>query len=505
MSSEKQYTGLGPFQDIFEFLRNQPDQPVYLVGGAVRDLLLQRPIRDLDFVLPAQYSRSLAHALTDHFSGECYTLDQKRNIFRVLLTRAEDAQLIIDFAAYRGVDIEADLRGRDFTFNAIGIDVKDLTRLVDPLQGAKALYDRKLILCSPSSLQDDPLRAVRAVRFAVNLQMRLDKTVIEEIRSVTPQLSQVSSERFRDELFHLLEMPKISTSIRLMDQLGILDTQLTFLSRLKELEQAPPHTMDVWGHTLSGVDNLEMLFDTLAIPFSEEKRKNGHLMMGMASLVLGRYRQRFIDHFSHPVSSGRNRKALLALGMLLHDAAKPDTHVQGPDGHNHFYSHDKVGENIAKAIGAQLSLSNDEVIFLTKIVGNHMLIHFMSREKQNPSTKTLHQFYRASGDTTIDMCFIGLADFLAKDVSGLVNADEWQRELEVTRFVLEAGWDRKEEILPEPLLSGGEIVRIWNIQPGPVIGKVLNELLEAQVGGVVVDIEQARDYISTRLSELKGQ
>jgi len=504
MSSEKQFAGLGPFQDIFEFLRNQPDQPVYLVGGAVRDLLLQRPIRDLDFVLPAQQSRTLAHSVTDQFCGECYTLDQKRNIYRVLIPRSDNTHLTIDFAAYRGVDIESDLRGRDFTFNAIAIDIRDLTRLVDPLQGAKALHSGKLILCGPNSLHDDPLRAVRAVRFAVNLKMQLDKTVIDEIRTVVPKLSQVSSERFRDELFHILEMPKISTSIRLMDKLGLLDSQLMFLNRLKELDQAPPHAMDVWGHTLSGVDNLEILFDTLVSPFNEEKRKNGHLMMGMASLVLGRYRQRFIDHFSHPVSSGRNRKALLALGMLLHDAAKPDTLVQGPDGYNHFYSHDKVGQNIAKVIGTQLSLSNDEVIFLTKIVGNHMLIHFMSRENQNPSNKTLHHFYQGSGDNAIDVCFIGLADFLAKDITGLVNPDDWQRELEVTRFVLEAGWDRKEEILPEPFLSGGEIVRNWNIQPGPVIGIVLNDLLEAQVEGVVVDIEQARDFISARLSELKG-
>lgn len=503
MAQEKKFTGLGPFQDIFEFLRNQPDQPVFLVGGAVRDLLLQHPIRDLDFVLSAQYVRSLSHAITDYFNGECYTLDQKRNIYRVLLKRPNGDVLTIDFAAYRGVDLESDLCGRDFTFNAIAIDVKDLTKLVDPLQGAKALHAGKLLLCSSTSLRDDPLRAVRAVRFAVNFKMRLEKEVIEEIRTVVPLLPQISSERFRDELFHILEMPKVSTSIRLMDQLGLLDGQLSFLSRLKGLEQAPPHTMDVWDHTLSGVDNLERLFETLAAPYTEEKRKNGNLMMGMASLILGRYRERFISHLSQPVSAGRNRKALLTLGMLLHDSAKPDTLVKEADGRNHFYSHDSVGVNIAKDVALKLSLSNDEVAFLIKIVGNHMRIHFLAHDKKNPSNKALHHFFRETGNTAIDVCFIGLADFLAKNNSGLVDPDEWQKEVELTRFVLEAGWDRKNEVLPEPFLSGGDIVREWNIQPGPIIGKLLEALIEAQVGGDVMDLEQARGFISNKLSEAK--
>jgi tRNA nucleotidyltransferase/poly(A) polymerase len=137
---------------------------VYLVGGAVRDALLGRASHDLDFSMEGDAIRT-ARRIADALDGAFYTLDSERDTGRVIVTNTDGSRTIMDFASFRGADLETDLKGRDFTLNAMALSLSD-NSLHDPLGGAMDLKEKRLRACSPTSFSDDPARILRGVRLA---------------------------------------------------------------------------------------------------------------------------------------------------------------------------------------------------------------------------------------------------------------------------------------------------------------------------------------------------
>lgn len=171
----------------------------YLVGGAVRDALLQRSSEylDLDFVLPTDAVKT-AQAIAHHYKAGFVLLDHQRQIARVVFKQAT-----VDFAQQAGYSLETDLKRRDFTINAIAYN-PHTAELIDPLQGYVHLQQRLLKMISQQNLQDDPLRLLRAYRQAAQLNFTIDPYTQAVIRQLAPMLSQVAGERVRVELGYLL-------------------------------------------------------------------------------------------------------------------------------------------------------------------------------------------------------------------------------------------------------------------------------------------------------------
>ncbi|PLX92493.1 MAG: hypothetical protein C0621_09545 [Desulfuromonas sp.] len=169
--------------------------PLYLVGGAVRDTLVQRPIHDLDLVTPDDPT-PLARTLARHMGAKWFMLDQKRRQSRVLLPGQEG--LTVDFAPFRASTLEADLRARDFTLNACALDLRRplaFETLIDPLGGREDLARGILRACSPTVLKDDPLRLLRGVRYLLEFELTLDPASEGWLRQASPALSGIAGER----------------------------------------------------------------------------------------------------------------------------------------------------------------------------------------------------------------------------------------------------------------------------------------------------------------------
>ncbi|HLE90151.1 MAG TPA: DUF5678 domain-containing protein, partial [Anaerolineales bacterium] len=150
-----------------------PDQEIYLVGGAVRDMLLNRLSPDLDFALPSN-GVSLARRVANALDANFMVLDDERDTGRVIVTESDGTRTFLDFATYRGGStLEADLRARDFTINAIAFDLRTQT-LIDPLNGASDLRAKSIRACSPTSLMDDPVRILRGVRQAAAFEFKIE-------------------------------------------------------------------------------------------------------------------------------------------------------------------------------------------------------------------------------------------------------------------------------------------------------------------------------------------
>lgn len=478
------------------------DVRLYLVGGPVRDLLLGRRIHDLDFVLAGdalKVGRLTANAL----QGAYYPLDAERETARVILIHPDGHRDVLDFAAMRGDDIEADLRARDFTINAMALPLNEPRKLIDPLGGAADLHKGILRACSSQSLQDDPVRILRGVRLASSFGFKITPETRSQMRTALPELQRVSVERLRDELFRILGSKQAALSIRVLSVLGALQYVLPELEALKGVTQPPPHQADVWDHTLLVLQRLEAVFAVLAREFNEKSAES--MALAQTTYRLGRYREQISAYLDSWFSPDRTRRELLLLAALYHDAGKPQTRTIEPDGRIRFFEHDQVGAELVAQRARELRLSNAEVDHLELIVRHHMRPLLLSTHEKIPSARAVYRFFRDTGPAGVDICLLSLADVMGTYGAALPH-DTWGKHVDVVRALLEAWWEHAEQqVNPPPLVNGNDLMKALDLEPGPHIGELIEAVREAQVSGLVENSEQALEYarqVASRLSNV---
>ena len=490
-----------PFEDILEQVKLAlpSDITAYLVGGAVRDVLLNRPTYDLDFVLTDR-ALQVGRRVADMLGGAYFPLDVERQTARVILPPAEGKRQILDFALLRDVDIENDLRMRDFTINAMAIRLGPTEDWLDPLGGNQDLRKRVLRACSDKAMEDDPIRVLRGVRLASTFKLRILAETSELMRRASDLLPNISPERIRDELIRILEAPKPATSIRVLDMLSALSYVLPELTSMKGVQQTPPHVSDVWDHTLDVLNRLEMIIAILGKERDDDASTSW--AYGYAEVLLGRYRSEISQHLSESFIVGRPRKALLYLAALYHDAGKPETHQVDDQGRIRFIGHELLSAEIVAKRGHILRLSNAEVQWLKKIVKNHMRPLLLAQNPGPPSKRAKYRFFRQTGPAGIDICLHSLADTLAT-YGPTLSEYVWTRILGTVRDLMSAWWEEQEvNISPPSIIRGRDLIDQLGLPPGPIIGELLELIREAQATGEIADSEGAlslaRAHIAAR-------
>jgi poly(A) polymerase len=472
------------------------EKTVYLVGGAVRDQLMGRTRRDLDFVLSGDvlnWSRRVANAL----GGAYFPLDQERDTARVILTDPDDQRQILDFAALRGPDLEADLRKRDFTINAMAVNLDDPQTLLDPLGGRADLRRGELRPCAASAFTDDAVRILRAVRQANEFDLKISPQTRRQMVQALDKLERVSKERIRDELLRMLSAQQPATALRILDLIGALDYVLPELSFLKEVQQPAPHIYDVWEHTLSVVQNLEKILNVLAVEYDPEVASS--LALGLVSVKLGRYRQQIHTHLGTQFTPDRSLRPILFLAALYHDVKKPATRSIQENNRIRFFKHDELGAQTVVQRARELHLSNPEAERLKTIVRHHMRPLLLSQLDRLPTRRAVYRFFRDTGPAGVDICLLSLADCLGTYGPGLPQ-DRWERQLDVVRNLLSAWWEQPEEkVFPPALVNGHDLMQALHLQPGPQIGALLEAIREAQVTAQVETRQQALEFARQRL------
>lgn len=479
-----------------------PDQEIYLVGGAVRDMLLNRISHDLDFALPSN-GISLARRVANVLDADFMTLDEERDTGRVIVSESDGTRTFMDFATYRnGITLEADLRARDFTMNAIAFDLQAQT-LIDPMNGASDLRAKTIRACSSTSLTDDPVRILRAIRQAAAFGFKIELETRKAMKEAANLLPNVSPERQRDELFKILEGPKPDAAIRALEMLGVLPHLLPELSTLKGVEQTRPHIYDVWEHTLSVLGYLEGIIADLRVGYSAEQTND--MLTGLLTLRLGRYREQIAAHFAESLNTDRSIRAALFFAALYHDVEKPATKSVDESGRIRFFDHDVRGADIAAERGRSFNLSNDEIERIKKIILHHMRFHFftdrMEHNKQEPSRKAIYRYFRDAGEAGIDLVLLGLADLRGTRGNELTQ-ETWVAALDTARILLENYWEKREEtVAPPRLLDGNDLMKELNLQPGRIIGQLLEAIREGQATGKVETREHAIEYAREELKK----
>ena len=477
-------------------------QEIYLVGGAVRDAFLSRPSYDLDFALPAN-GISLARNVANALGADFLALDGERDTGRVVVTAEDDSRTFLDFAVYRGAGLIEDLRGRDFTINAIAYNLRDET-IIDPTEGGKDLRAKVIRACAPTSLSDDPVRILRAVRLAASLDFHIEKNTRELMKQSTSDLGRISPERLRDEIFKMLGGPKPDACMRALEMLGIFPYLMPELSAMKGVTQSEPHVYDVWTHTLSALDYLDQTISALRVGYDAEKTND--MFTGLLGLRLGRYREQIAKHFAEPLNPDRSLRSLLFFATLYHDVCKPETKTVEDSGRIRFFDHDEKGAEVAAERLRSFNLSNDEIEQARVIIKNHMRIHAfadrLERDKQTPSRKAIYRFFRDSGKAGIDLVLFALADVRATRAHAL-TVESWTVYLDIARILLENYYEKPEEVISPPrLLDGNTLMKELDIKPGPIVGQLLESIRENQAAGKIETLDQALAFAREELARI---
>jgi tRNA nucleotidyltransferase/poly(A) polymerase len=479
--------------------RNLPvGMQAWLVGGALRDLLLERPLRDMDFVLPGD-ARQVARSVAQDLGGVAFILDESRDIHRVILAGDDGSDYYLDFIHLIGGDIQADLAARDFTINALAVELTTLDKLIDPLGGVSDLRAKNMKACSSQSMLADPIRCLRGVRLANTLGFQLEKDTISWIKAALPQLEHTAPERIRDEFFQIFHSSNAESAIRVLDTLGGIKVVFPELKDLKNTEQTAPHQLNAWEHSLVTLTKLEELFSILTQPPDREGK--GNWLMSMVSLHLGRYRGQISAYLLECPTPPRSRRGLLFLAALYHDAGKPETATTGEDDRRHFYRHERAGTTLVGQRGVKLALSRYETTWVECIVRHHMRIHHLASQSGELTPRVIYRFFQATDEVGVAVCLLSLADLLAT-FGATITREVLERELVICRQMLATWWERPNEILDPPaLMDGDQIMESLQLEPGPLVGEILEAIRLGQVEGRVKSPEDGLDLARLILEE----
>lgn len=467
--------------------------PVYLVGGALRNHFLERENYDFDFVLSDGVKR-YARQVADQINGDFYMLDDFRQTARVLFKSKNGKGITLDFATRQGEDIQTDLHQRDFTVNAMAINLADPGDLIDPLNGKQDLDNKILRSCSGKSLFDDSIRTIRGARLAIQCGLKIEKQTGQDIKKAAKLLPANSPERIRDEFFKILNEPKASSVIHLMIFLDLLDKIIPDLK--EELGKRRIHSlfMNKMDLTLSVMENLEALIDLLCDANPEHQVINPNFRTAMEKL--GKFHHHFNSHFSNQAIAGRSKRGLLLLSSIFRLTGSKDLYEEGLDTPEKQNINDMLMKQVER-----MALSNDEAAILEKIGKNQGRVHKIRLSSPLEYPKLIYHFFRECGDEGVDLCFLALADFMALS-RFKIKQEDWLGEIETSRMLLEAWWEhRNEKIHPPALLRGQDIMRILSISSSPEVGILLERVSEQQALGTITNREQAEEYIRANRKE----
>jgi poly(A) polymerase len=445
----------------------------WIVGGALRDELLGRPVRDVD-VAVAGDPEPVARAVADSVRGPVFRLSEAFGAWRVIDRRRRQ---VWDFSPLQGGTIEEDLRKRDFTVNAMARPVTLPERVdlgegevIDPLGGRADLDARVLRVLGPGAYEQDPLRPLRLARFAAELGFDPDPETERLTAAAAPGVAEAAGERVFAELRRLMIADGALAGLALADRLGLLRAVLPELSELHDVEQSHYHHLDVYDHTL----------EVLAMQIDLEGRLHTVFDAPDAARL-----ERFL---AEPLADELTRAQALRFGALLHDIGKPATRDTRPDGRITFMGHDRLGEEMVRSICRRLRTSDRFARFLEGLTRHHLVLGFLVHER--PLDR--RQVYRYLARTTpveVEVTLLSCADRLA--TRGRRADEATEAHLDLARTLMRAALDWREHGPPSVPIRGDELAHELGIEPGPKLGRLLAELTEAAYAGEVTTRDEA--------------
>ena len=506
-----------PYLKLIARQLNKYPQEFYLVGGYLRDLFLKRKkeVFDFDFALSKdaiKIGRKIAQSLKSGF----VVLDKEHGSCRIVYNQgglgyrklnhgplASGQSCNFDFTDFRGStrlttggstrlttggstrlttggstllttsgrDIFADLGHRDFTINSLGLDLKALGKakktediLIDQYGALRDIKNRTIRVISDFSFVEDPLRILRAYSLSAVLDFRIELETKILIQKHKNKIISSAFERVSEELFKILNSGNAFDAFKAMADSGVLDEIIPEIKAMRKVSQGPYHHLDVYRHCFEALKQIERLFEELK-----------------------RYRD--IQLFLNRIISGTHTKrALLKFSAFLHDIGKPVSKEHIKD-KICFHGHERTGRNIVRAIAERLRLSNDERNALDKIIFWHLRPGYLA-DLKNLSRRAVYRYFRDTQNEAVSVLLLSIAD--QRSTRGpLTRGANRKHHEDVCLGLAKDFFKKSKEKKLTKLINGDDLMAEFKLEPGPLIGKLLIAVEEAQAVGDVRDKAQA--------------
>lgn len=457
----------------------------YLTGGAVRNLLMGIDVVDFDVSVNA-FCPQIAKDLSLAMNYKIHLIDRDRGVYRLVDDRNG---LWIDIKDLQG-DLLEDLELRDFTIDAMAVFLErnnDESRIIDPYGGIEDINDCFVRALDKSVFKEDPIRLMRAPRIASQLNFEIHSQTLIWIESNAENIKSVSSERIREELLKILDSKDSVKWLRVLDTLGILSGIIPELECARGVAQPVEHHWDVFDHSIETVGEIERLL---------QLSDNG---VNKLDISVPKF-QGMRRYFDQLVSDSHRRLSLLKLAGLLHDVSKPATKTVESSGKVRFLGHASEGAKVAKEVLERLRFSGKGVEYVVGLVEHHLRPGQLARRGELPSSRAIYRYYRDLDEIAIDCIYLNLADYLSARGPSLESSD-WERHCDVARHIINVRSDEKGIEKQVKLLDGIEIMDIFDIDQGPIVGNCLELVSEAHALGEINTKSEAIALVSKSLNQ----
>jgi putative nucleotidyltransferase with HDIG domain len=442
-------------------------EAVWIVGGAVRDALLGRPLLDLDLVVGGDVE-AIAKAIAGAAGAACFQLSDRFATWRVA---ARDSSWNVDVTAMRGDALEADLAERDFTINAMAVPLGGGDP-IDPHGGRADLDARLLRTVGERAFADDPLRLLRAARIGAELELSIEPGTLELARRDATRAAEPAGERQFAELRAIVRGQSPLRGLALLDEIGATQSVLPELEELRGVEQNPYHHLDVLGHTRAVLER--------AIELERPERLEE---------LFGSHAEALVALLAEPLADELDRAGGLRLAALLHDVGKPATRTVTDEGRVMFLGHDRAGVEIVGSLCARLRTSRKLRKHLESLTLNHLRLGFLVHERPL-SRRQVYDYLRATAPAPVDVILLTVADRLATQ-GPKTSPEALEAHLDLARELMGDALEWQLNGPPKPPVSGEDLATELGIPEGPELGRLLAELAAATFAGEVTSREEA--------------
>ena len=455
-----------------------------LVGGPVRDALIGRPVTDLDFTTSARPDET--RAILDTLTESIWDVGRD---FGTIAARVHGEQ--VEITTYRadsyqsdsrkpvvrfGDTIEGDLVRRDFTINALALMLPSM-RLVDVSGGVEDLLAARIATpgSAEASFTDDPLRMMRAARFASQLGFAVDDSVRAAMIEFGPRLDIISRERVRDELVKLLSTADPVPGLRLLVETGLAERFLPELTALVATQDDHGRHKDVYEHSLTV---LRQAIELEAARQSRSTASAAPLDPHTADARQSRSTASAAPLDPHTADARSHEPSpdlVLRLAALLHDIGKPATRRFERGGVT-FHHHDVVGAKLAKKRLRELRFDNDTIKRVARLIELHL--RFFGYSDQQWTDSAVRRYVRDAGEELERLHILTRADVTTRNRRKAERLEHAYDDIE--RRIDELA-EQEELAAVRPELDGEAIMRILDLPPGPLVGRAYKYLLEVRL------------------------
>ena len=440
-------------------IADEANKKVYGVGGVVRDLILDREIKEVDLMVIGdgiEFAKKVADKIgvskivpfhkfsTAHIPNKPIAIEIAAARQETYSSESRKPKTI------KYTDLKGDLIRRDFTINAMAVSItpKNFGELHDPYNGLDDLKAKRLVtpLEANKTFSEDPLRMIRAAYFASKLDLKIEQDCIESIKQQADRIKIVSQERITNEFTKILSTDKPSKGLVILQETGLMKMIFPEIDIMYGMDQSDEwNHKDIFYHTMQVVDNAASLSNKMKLRFA----------------------------------------------ALVHDIAKPNTRKIDPKKGYTFHGHDAIGERMLNKVGKRMKLSNSLKEYLKKLT----LLHLrpIALAKKEISDSAIRRLMVAAGDDVSDLLTLCRADITTKNPNKI---KKYLSNFERVESKMSDVSERDKMKAFQSPVRGKEIMKILNLEPGKTVGKIKSEIEEAILDGKIENsYDKALEYL----------